>query len=200
MPEAGRAPRVGQPRRLGALVLGVLMLVGLAACSGSPGGGQEGFLGSATAITQVPPGEREPAPEVSGPELGGERTLSSRAYAGKVVVLNVWGSWCPPCRYEAPDLQAASVETAGRAQFLGLNTRDADPAPAEAFVRNARISYPSIYDPEARQVVKFAGDLPPSAIPSTLVIDTSGRLAARVLGPITTVTLVDLVDDVAAGR
>lgn len=182
------------------LVLLAVLVVGLAGCSGARGGGQEGFIGSEPSITPVPPAERKLAPEVSGPALGAPGTLRSTAYEGKVVVLNVWGSWCPPCRYEAPELQQASVETADHAQFLGLNTRDLNPAPAEAFLRTNNITYPNIYDPEARQVIKFAGDLPPSAIPSTLILDREGRLAARVLGPITKVTLVNLIDDVANGR
>ena len=115
-------------------------------------------------------------------------------------MINVWGSWCPPCRKEAPALQAASVETAGIAQFLGINTKDLDPAPAEAFVRANKITYPSIYDPSGASLLAFAGDLPPSAIPSTLILDADGRLAVRILGEISTITLVTMVNDVAAGR
>jgi thiol-disulfide isomerase/thioredoxin len=116
------------------------------------------------------------------------------------VVLNVWGSWCPPCREEAPALQAASVKTADVAQFVGITTKDADPAQPRAFVRVNKISYPSIFDPTGTTLLTFAGTLPPSAIPSTLIVDRQGRLAARVLGPISERTLVSMVDDVAAGK
>ena len=151
-------------------------------------------------ITLIPPEERGAPVEVSGPDLDGTGTLSTSAYAGKVVVVNVWGSWCPPCKAEAADLQAASEDTAGVAQFLGITTRDRDPVPPQAFVRTRNITYPSIYDPDGRTLLAFARDLPPSAIPSTMVLDREGRLAVRVLGPVSRITLVQMVNDTAAGR
>jgi thiol-disulfide isomerase/thioredoxin len=163
------------------------------------GGGQQGYPDVDRRLTQLPPEQRRPAPEVSGPALGGGETLSSTAYPGKVVVLNVWGSWCGPCRKEAPALQAASEQTSDVAQFLGINTKDRSEAPAEAFVRTNKLTYPSIYDPDGKTLLAFAGDLPPSAIPSTLIIDTKGRLAVRVLGDISTITLVAMINDVASG-
>jgi thiol-disulfide isomerase/thioredoxin len=188
-------------------VVAALLLVLLAtACSASriesPAreGGEQGYPEVTKNLTQIPPGQRTIVPEVSGPALGSEETLSSKGYPGKIVVVNVWGSWCGPCRKEAPALQAASVETAAVAQFLGINTKDLDPAPAEAFVRANKIGYPSIYDPSGRTLLAFAGDLPPSAIPSTLILDTEGRLAVRILGEISTITLVAMINDVAAGR
>jgi len=147
----------------------------------------------------VPPADRKPAPVAAGPKLGGGQ-ISTADYPGKVIVLNVWGSWCAPCRKEAKDLQAAQVKTRKVAQFIGLNTRDLDPAPAQAFVRAFGITYPHIYDPKGQVLTRFAGDLPPSAIPTTLVIDPQGRLAARVVGTISASTLVDLITDVEQGR
>ena len=118
-------------------------------------------------LTRVPPDQRKELPTISGPALGGSQTISTQDFRGKVVVINVWGSWCPPCRKEAPDLQAASVETKDIAQFVGITSKDYDPAPAEAFVRSFKITYPSIYDPSGKVLLAFAGELPPSAIPST---------------------------------
>ena len=163
-------------------------------------GGEQGYPEVTKNLTQIPPDQRREVPEVSGPALGAAQTLSSKGYPGRIVVINVWGSWCGPCRKEAPALQAASVGTAGVAQFLGINTKDLDPAPAEAFVRANKITYPSIYDPGGRTLLAFAGDLPPSAIPSTLIMDSDGRLAVRVLGEISERTLVAMINDVAAGR
>lgn len=177
-----------------------VLLLALSGCSGSRGGGQEGFVGAEPSLTRVAPGDRKPAPVVSGRALGDDGELSTSTYAGRVVVLNVWGSWCSPCRLEAPDLQEVSRATAGTAQFLGVNTLDLDPAPAEAFVRRFGITYPSIYDPGGEQLLKFAEFLPPKAIPSTLVLDPDGRVAARVIGIISATSLTALVDDVAAGR
>ncbi|MGH3340815.1 MAG: TlpA disulfide reductase family protein, partial [Propionibacteriaceae bacterium] len=151
-------------------------------------------------LTRIPPDQRQELPTVSGPALGSNRTISSQDYRGKVVVINVWGSWCPPCRKEAPDLQAASVETKETAQFIGITSKDYDPAPAEAFVRSFQITYPSIYDPTGKVLLAFAGELPPSAIPSTMIIDRQGRLAVRVLSEVSKITLVDMINDVANGQ
>jgi thiol-disulfide isomerase/thioredoxin len=185
-------------------VLGVVLAL-LAGCATTGAdeqtrsAGQDGYVGVKGNVTRIPPAEREPLPTVSGPSLDG-RPISTADYRDKVVVLNVWGSWCPPCREEAPDLQAASVKTADVAQFVGITTKDADPAQPKAFVRVNKITYPSIFDPTGATLLTFAGTLPPSAIPSTLIVDQQGRLAARVLGPISELTLVTMVGDVAAGR
>ena len=150
-------------------------------------------------VTQIAPADRTELPTVTGTSLDGE-PLSTTDFRGQVVVVNVWGSWCAPCRSEAPALQAASEKTKGKAQFVGITTRDNDPAQARAFVRAFGITYPSIYDPKGSALLAFAGTLPPSAIPSTLVLDTEGRVAVRVLGEISELTLVAIIDDVAAGK
>jgi thiol-disulfide isomerase/thioredoxin len=162
--------------------------------------GQVGYPTVPRNLTRISPDQRQVLPTVSGPVLGSNRTISTQDYRGKVVVINVWGSWCPPCRKEAPDLQAASVETKDVAQFVGITSKDYDPAPAEAFVRSFKITYPSIYDPTGKVLLAFAGELPPSAIPSTMIIDREGRLAVRVLSEVSKITLVDMINDVANGR
>jgi thiol-disulfide isomerase/thioredoxin len=162
--------------------------------------GQAGYPDVPRNLTRVPPDQRNELPTVSGPALGSNQTISTQDYRGKVVVINVWGSWCPPCRKEAPDLQAASVETKNVAQFIGITSKDYDPAPAEAFVRSFKITYPSIYDPTGKVLLAFSGELPPSAIPSTMIIDRDGRLAVRVLSEVSKITLVDMINDVAEGR
>jgi thiol-disulfide isomerase/thioredoxin len=162
--------------------------------------GQVGYPDVPRNLTRVPPDQRKELPTVSGLALGSNQTISTQDYRGKVVVINVWGSWCPPCRKEAPDLQAASVETKDIAQFVGITSKDYDPAPAEAFVRSFKITYPSIYDPTGKVLLAFAGELPPSAIPSTMIIDREGRLAVRVLSEVSKITLVDMINDVADGQ
>lgn len=187
-----------------AAVLAAMLIV--AAC-GSTGAdeqtrsaGQVGYPEVARNLTRVPPDQRKELPTVSGPALGSNQTISTQDFRGKVVVINVWGSWCPPCRKEAPDLQAASVETKDIAQFVGITSKDYDPAPAEAFVRSFEITYPSIYDPTGKVLLAFAGELPPSAIPTTMIIDRRGRLAVRVLSEVSKITLVNMINDVADGR
>jgi thiol-disulfide isomerase/thioredoxin len=162
--------------------------------------GQVGYPEVARNLTRVPPDQRKELPTISGPALGSNQTISTQDFRGKVVVINVWGSWCPPCRKEAPDLQAASVETKDIAQFVGITSKDYDPAPAEAFVRSFEITYPSIYDPTGKVLLAFAGELPPSAIPTTMIIDQQGRLAVRVLSEVSKITLVNMINDVADGH
>ena len=186
------------------VALGATLLLASCARTGADeqtqNAGQVGYPTVPRNLTRISPDQRQVLPTVSGPALGGNQTISTQDYRGKVVVINVWGSWCPPCRKEAPDLQAASVETKDVAQFVGITSKDYDPAPAEAFVRSFKITYPSIYDPTGKVLLAFAGELPPSAIPSTMIIDREGRLAVRVLSEVSKITLVDMINDVANGR
>src|SRR5512132_376827 len=188
------------------IAAGLGAMVMLAACARtgadeqSRSAGDVGYPEVPRNLTRVAPDQRKELPAVSGPALGSTKTISTQDYRGKVVVINVWGSWCPPCRKEASDLQAASVATKDIAQFVGITSKDYDPAPAEAFVRSFKISYPSIYDPTGKVLLAFAGELPPSAIPSTMIIDRQGRLAVRVLSEVSKITLVDMINDVADGR
>ena len=189
--------------RIAAALAATLILVSCArtgADEQTRSAGQVGYPTVPRNLTRIAPDQRKELPTVSGPTLGSNQTISSQDYRGKVVVINVWGSWCPPCRKEAPDLQAASVETKEIAQFVGITSKDYDPAPAEAFVRSFKITYPSIYDPTGKVLLAFAGELPPSAIPSTMIIDREGRLAVRVLSEVSKITLVDMINDVANGQ
>ena len=204
------APERRQARStLGSTTLGAALAIAVlaAGCSTTGadeptrGAGQEGYPEAQRNLTRVPPDQRKPVPAISGPSLtAASATVSSADYPGKVIVVNVWGSWCPPCRKEAPDLQGASEQTKGTAQFIGITSKDYDPAPAQAFTRAFSITYPSIYDPSGKVLLDFAAVLPPSAIPSTMIIDSQGRLAARILGPISKITLVDMISDVADGK
>ena len=191
------------PARVAGMLLAIVLLAsGCDAGANDPNesGGQQGYPDVGRNLTLIPPAERTELAEITGPDLSGEGTLSSKAYPGKVVVVNVWGSWCPPCRAEAADLQAASVETAEVAQFIGVTSRDRQTATAQKFVRANKVTYPSIFDPSGQALLAFARDLPPSAIPSTMILDREGRLAVRVLGPVSKTTLVQMINDTANGR
>lgn len=181
-------------------IVATCALTALTACAGgtgaAPGGGGAGFVGG-DEVTIVAPSDRHPAPTLEGPTLTGE-TISTEQFKGKVIVVNVWGSWCAPCRAEAPELVKASSELGESVAFLGLNTRENDQGPALAFERAFGVTYPSIYDPDGKLLLVF-GQLPPKAIPSTVVIDADGRVAARVLGAVDAKTLVGIVGDVTAG-
>lgn len=177
---------------------GSLPLATLAGCSDSSGvNAEDGFAVGDGNYSVIAPADRKPAPEISGATLDGKK-LSLADYQGTVVVVNVWGSWCSPCRHEAPALVAAAKKTKGTAQFVGLNTRDTNTAQGQAFVRSFGITYPNLYDPDGSLLLAFKV-LPAKAIPSTLVIDKQGRIAARILGEASTSTLVGVVEDIAAG-
>jgi thiol-disulfide isomerase/thioredoxin len=156
--------------------------------------GQTGFVSGNDRVSTFAAGDRQAAPEFGGETLDGKSWKLSD-HVGKVVVLNVWGSWCPPCRKEAPDLVAASKQLGPSVQFIGLNTRDLSKVPAEKFVQEFGVGYPSIYDPSGKQLLGFRGQISPQSIPSTLVIDKQGKVASRVLGEVTTQTLVGMVQD-----
>ncbi|WP_173157358.1 TlpA family protein disulfide reductase, partial [Brevibacterium permense] len=119
-------------------------------------------------------------------------------WQGSPVVLNLWYAACPPCREEAPDLQESyeSFSEEGVA-FLGINVRD-EAAAANAFARQFGITYPSMLDKEGRAVAALSGLLPPQAVPSTVILDSKGRPAARVVGIVDRSTLDGLITDVLA--
>ncbi|MFF7247982.1 TlpA family protein disulfide reductase [Embleya sp. NPDC008237] len=188
------------PRRAALLTAAALLV--LSGCGGMSAGGKsngdgKGYVDSdKSGIVRAKTGDRTTAPKVSGKTLEG-KDISLADFKGKVVVLNVWGSWCPPCRAEAADFQQAHTETADKGvQFLGINTRDATQDNALAFTNSKGITYPSLWDPDAREILKFTGSLNPNAIPSTLIIDREGRIAARVLRAVTIEELRSMIDPV----
>jgi thiol-disulfide isomerase/thioredoxin len=188
-------------RTLGAVLAAVLLAGSLAGCSRDAvgGSGDQGFVAGKGVITVLKTADRKRPGPVAGTTLSG-RHVSLRDYRGKIVVVNVWGSWCPPCRAEAPMLAAAARELRHQGvTFLGINSRNPERAGPQAFVRHYKIPYDSIYDPDGRTLLAFHDTLPPNSIPSTVILDRQGRVAASVIGEVTRTTLVDLVHDVATG-
>ncbi|MFD5552288.1 TlpA family protein disulfide reductase [Streptomyces sp. NPDC127068] len=164
----------------------VLAALALTACSGAAGsGGGGGSAVDGLGIRTVVEEERPDAPELRGETLDGERLdLGGPQYAGKVVVVNVWGSWCVPCRAEAKHLVKAAERTEDRGvAFVGINTRDPGKGPARAFEEEYGVPYPSFYDPAGKLLLRFPkGYLHPQSIPSTVVIDRNGKVAASKIG------------------
>ncbi len=174
-------------RGAAAALLGAVALT-LTACGGAATGdaaAQQGYVAGDGATTVVAPEDRVPAPQLRGTTLDGA-DFDLAALRGKVVVLNVWASWCPPCRAEAPMLEvlASGLRPEG-VEFVGVDTRDGDGTAARAFVENVGLSYPNVVDPDGVLLLAFRDTLPPQAVPSTLVLDRQGRIAARVIGPTT---------------
>jgi thiol-disulfide isomerase/thioredoxin len=179
-----------------------MLLLWVAGCSyGASTSGTDGqdFIAGDGSSQIIEVDKRLTAPDISGVTLDGEK-LALADFAGTVVVINVWGSWCSPCRAEAPILQEVYSETRKRGvAFLGLNTRDQEAA-AIAFEDSFGITYPSLVDETGELQLAFRQFLPSNAIPSTLIIDRDGLVAARILGATTYSQLTDLVDQVAAER
>ena len=148
--------------------------------------------------TIIDTAEREALPPVSGATLDGSH-LDLSTLTGRVVVLNDWASWCAPCRDEVPALVslARTAPTADVA-VVGLNVDD-DPAAAAAFAHELGMTYPSIVDPDGA-ILRTIPGVPPSALPSTVIIDRQGRIAARIVGPVDPATLPGIVGGIAAER
>lgn len=149
-------------------------------------------------VALYPEAKGVPVPPIEGTTLGGDR-LSLKDLRGHVVVLNMWGSWCSPCRAEAPDLAKVSAATKARGvRFVGIDVRD-NAAAAGAFTRNFGIKYPSLEDNEGDLLAEFNGIIPVSAVPSTLIIDAEGVIRARVVGGVDAGTLRGLITDAEKG-
>lgn len=202
---AGGGRRASRLARAAGGGLAALAVAALAGCSGgaladnTPLSSGQSFVSGSYSSTYYSPGSRPAAPEVTGTLLNGQafRLSGSR---GSVVVLNFWGSWCAPCRREAPALGALAKRfAASGVRFFGVDIRDSAVA-AAAFQRTFGIGYPSVNDPGDEVALAFRGTLPPAGIPSTLVIDQNGRLAARVVGEVSYAGLKTLIAKVLAGQ
>ncbi|WP_432868953.1 TlpA family protein disulfide reductase [Microbispora rosea] len=172
-------------KRLSALVAAAVAATTLAGCAGGqaaqPRSGDTRFVAGDGRVEFFAATQRHKAPVIEGQTLdGGTAALT----AGKVHVLNFWASWCAPCRAEAPVLKdiAATSKSKG-VEFLGVNFKDLK-ASAQAYDRSIEPGYPSIYDQSGKVLLQFQGTVPPAAIPSTLIIDAQGRIAARALGAV----------------
>jgi len=182
-------------------LLALLVVVGLlAGCSGSGDPGDTaGYVGTgAGEITVVPPSDRKPAPTLSGDDLAG-RAMTTADWKGKVIVVNVWGPWCAPCRKEMPTLKEVSEQYADQGvQFVGIVNRSKSDT-SQAFVKKAGIGYPSFADQGGKLELKFNDSLPTVAVPTTWIIDAEGRVAVRIaVDDLTASTLSGLIDDVKA--
>lgn len=185
------------------LVLVVMLLVGCATGDDAVAqGGTFEFVapGGKTDITYDPPAERGKPGPLSGPDLmDTSRTISLGDFAGRVVVINVWGQWCGPCRAEMPQLQ--QVYDATRDQgvaFLGIDVRDNDITAPRDFIIDRKITFPSIYDPAMRTMIAFGGRYPTTVIPSTVVLDREHRVAAVFLRELLADDLLPVVRRLAA--
>jgi len=161
-------------------------------------GSGKGYIAGDGSVTEIPADERAEAVEFAGTLEDGS-SVSSADYAGDVLVVNFWYAACAPCRAEAPDLKKLSDQFADQgASFLGVNVRD-QAASAVAFNETYSITYPSVMDADGGMQLAFSGSIPPNAVPTTLVLDSSGRVAARILGQVDSPSILEtLIKDTIA--
>lgn len=184
--------------------LGTALLAALAACSTgddlsrqAQAGDDKGFIAGDGTVTQIAPGRRGAGVDFRSTTTAG-RPVDLAGWRGDVVVLNFWYAACAPCRAEAPALERVAGDYAARSvHFLGVNVSD-EKDTAEAFMRTFHVSYPSVLDTDGQVLLAVRGQVPPQAVPTTLVLDRAGRPAARVLGRTDAATLSGLIDDVLA--
>ena len=170
----------------------IVLAFALTACGGGgSSASEESFVSGDGATTFIKISDRKIAPVITGMTLSGENYTYQK---DRVAVVNVWASWCSPCRAEAPTLVALANKYTDVA-FIGILTRD-NPANAEAFERRFKIPYPTVIDDSI--LLGFKGSLPANAIPTTVVLDKSGFVAARISGAVTVASLSKLIEKVAA--
>lgn len=191
--------------RAAAILVAPLLLVALSGCSDDPNsiaaqaksGNRQGYISGDGNIETIAVGDRKKPVALAGTTLDAKE-WSTRDVLGKVTVLNLWASWCPPCETEAPDLKKAaeSLTSADKpVVFMGINYRD-NPDSGRATAARWGIPFPSLDDPAGTTILALQGKV--TSPPTTLVLDRQGRIAARVSGAVTSSTLTGLVDDVLA--
>lgn len=193
--------RAGSTTRRGVVLLGVLGLLGpalLAGCSpdtsASSDVADQGYQSGDGSTTTWSVADRPGPVDVAGTDFEGS-AQDVADWRGDVVVLNTWYAACPPCRAEAPDLVALATDYADQGvHVLGINGTDAAGA-AQAFQRQFEVPYPSLADTDGSAVAALQGTVPVNAVPTTVVLDREGRVAARILGLADATTLRTVVDD-----
>ncbi|GAB3588085.1 TlpA family protein disulfide reductase [Calidifontibacter terrae] len=196
-----------RPSRRLAGAAALLAIAGLTGCSSDPNsiaaqakdGDSKGYVAGDGTVQQLAVSQRGKPVTVSGTTLDG-KAWSTKDAADKVVVLNVWGEWCPPCQKEIPQLQEVWTgwqKSGAPVQLMGLDQRDSV-ARATAILRTKKATYPSLRDDGGRSLLALQGKA--QYTPTTLVLDKQHRIAARVSGPVDASTLRGLVQDVLAGK
>ena len=183
--------------KVGAVALAAALA--LSGCSTDPlaqqyrSGGNQNYIAGDGTVLEIPAANRDAPIEFTSTTDAG-KSVSAKDYLGKVLVVNFWAAYCDPCRVEAPDLEKLSQKyDDGTAEFLGVNIADTADT-SLAFARKYQLTYPSALDAASGSVrLAFAGKTAQSALPTTLVLDTQGRVAARILGQLQSASILDTI-------
>jgi len=186
-----------RPRPAATIVAaGLVMGLVLGGCTSPPTGAacEQPLAGVRAGACPLPVDDRPPAPDDSFPVLGQDTELSLSGFAGDVVVVNFWASWCGPCRSEQPALNRVAEEYADEpVSFVGVNVQDTSETNALLHQRDFAIPYPSITDPTTLVASRFRG-VAPSTLPSTVFIDRQGRVALSLFGETDDIEVAQLLD------
>ncbi|MFE6767423.1 TlpA family protein disulfide reductase [Streptomyces fimicarius] len=173
-----------------------MLLVALAGCSTSTSTSPSPVdgAGGPAPMKSYARADRVEMPEMAGERVDGDGRFSLKALRGKVVVVNAWASWCGPCRAEAPGLSRVHEELRGKGlRVVGVNT-DVSVGKARAFEKDAELLYPSLHDPQGRQLLRLPkGVVNTAGYPFTIIVDPEGRIAAARIGAIDETELKRLV-------
>lgn len=207
-PSRQRARTGGEWARRVLRTAAVAMVLGLtlSACGGAndslarqaAAGDNKNYVAGDGSVTEYAAADRGAPIAVDAPMMDGTR-LTAAQLRGHVSVLNFWYAACAPCRLEAPTLESLHKEFAPQGVlFNGVNIRDVEAPTAEAFERSFGIGYPSLLDTDGAVLLAMSQYVPPKAVPTTLVIDKQGRVAARILGVADKSTLKTLLASAVA--
>jgi thiol-disulfide isomerase/thioredoxin len=175
-------------RLITTLVISALLLTGCGS-GGLSKASEKSFVAGSGAAVVIKAADRQSAPGISGETLDGSTYTMDKS---KVTVINIWASWCAPCRAEAPIFQDFATKNPD-IKFLGILTRD-NVSAARSFTERFKITYPTLVDDSL--ILKFRGSLTPNAIPTTLILDSKGRIAARISGATTVAGLRKVLEEV----
>lgn len=170
-------------RRISPLSIAMCVVLALSGCSGQGSLAQVGTFdfvspGGRTVLMYDPPSTRGTIGDLAGPDLMTDKLIRLTDFTDSIVVINIWGSWCAPCRTETPELEVVYNEFQARGvQFLGIDVRDNRDA-ARDFMTDRNVTYPSIYDPALRSLVALGNNYPTSVVPTTVILDRQHRVAA----------------------
>ncbi|MDQ0211576.1 thiol-disulfide isomerase/thioredoxin [Arthrobacter bambusae] len=188
---------------VGGVALSALTM-GLSACAQedalaqqAKAGDNKNYVAGDGSVTEFTKADRKAAVGIKGTLFDGT-AVTPQDLLGKVTVLNFWFAACAPCRVEAPILEELHQEFKSKGvQFYGVNLRD-EKATADAFDQTFKLTYPSFNDKDGAVLLSVSGIVPPGAVPTTLVLDKEGKVAARVLGEIDKSTLKALITTAVA--